>query len=123
MNLLGAVTSSPAFLSVITPVPPVPRRTVPALILMGQTGYFLSLDSRTALDSSANWETFDTLPLTDASQKYFDLTVPLAPQRFYRASQTNVLSPPSIRDVHLVPALKDRAKSKKGIFHEYRNNL
>jgi hypothetical protein len=72
---------------------------------MGQTESFLNLDSRTTLGSSANWETFDTVSLTNVSQKYFDLTAPLATQRFYRAWQTNVLSPPSVLDLHLVPAI------------------
>jgi uncharacterized repeat protein (TIGR03803 family) len=97
-----AVTGSPALLSVI---PPVSRRTVPTLTVMGQPESFLNLDSRPALNSSAGWEILDTVSLTNASQRYFDVTVPFAPQRFYRAWQTNVLSPPSILDVHLVPAI------------------
>lgn len=101
-NAAGAVTSPPALLSVIAPVP---RRTVAALTLTGQTESLLNLDARTTLDSSANWETVDIVSLTNAPQLYFDLTVPVAPQRFYRVWQTNVLSPPSIRDVHLVPAI------------------
>ena len=101
-NCYGAATSPTARLNVIAPVP---RRPVPALTLIGQTENFLNLDSRATIDSSATWETFDTVPLTTASQWYFDLRVPLAPQRFYRAWQTNVLSPPSVQDVHLVPAI------------------
>ena len=50
--------------------------TFPALTLTGQAGSSLNLDSKTILDSSANWETFDTVSLTNASQWYFDLTVP-----------------------------------------------
>jgi hypothetical protein len=101
-NCYGAATSAPAMLNVIAPVT---RRAVPALTLTGQTESFVNLDSRPTLDSSANWNTFDAVLLTSASQKYFDLTAPLAPQRFYRAWQTNVLSPPSVLDVHLVPAI------------------
>ena len=101
-NVFGAVTSPPALLNVIAPVP---RRTVPALTLAGQAGSSLNLDSRTSLNSAVSWETFDTVSLTNASQWYFDLTVPLAPQQFYRAWQTNVPSPPSVQDVHLVPAI------------------
>lgn len=102
MTLGGAVTSPPALLNVIAPVP---RKTVPALTLMGQTETLLNLDSRTDLNSPENWATFDSVLLTSSPQSYFDITTPLGPQRFYRAWQTNVLSPPSVRDVHLVPAI------------------
>lgn len=101
-NCYAGATSTPATLNVIAPIA---RKTVPALTLMGQTGSFLNLDHRGTPDSSANWQTFDTVSVTSSVQSYFDLTLPLASQRFYRASQTNVLSPPSIRDVHLVPAI------------------
>ena len=83
-NIAGAVTSTPAMLSVI---PPVERKTVPALTLMGQPGSALNLENVEALNPSPNWTTLGNVSLTSTSQWYFDLSAPLPPQRFYRAWQ------------------------------------
>lgn len=101
-NVLGAVTSGPALLNVIAPVE---RRPVPALTLMGQMGTTLHLDQSSVLGPPGNWLAFDSVALTNPSQFYFDLTRPLPPQRFYRAWQTDILSPPSRLDLHMVPAI------------------
>jgi hypothetical protein len=45
------------------------------------------------------------MSLVSTSQFYFDVTVPLPPQRFYRTSASSNLSPPSALDLHLVPAI------------------
>jgi hypothetical protein len=101
-NVAGAATSAPAMLSVI---PPVERRMVPALALEGQPGSLLHLDDADALTPSPDWVTFDNVTLTNTFQWYFDLATPLPPQRLYRAWQTggpNVL--PSL-DLKMVPAI------------------
>ena len=52
-----------------------------------------------------NWTTLGSVSLTSTSQYWFDLTLPLPSQRFYRAWQTGT---PGVRlslDLHLVPAI------------------
>ena len=100
-NFAGAVTSTPAILSVI---PPVQRRIVPALLLLGQPGSSLNLDDAQALDPSPVWATFDNVALTNTSQWYFDLSAPLPSRRFYRAWEPNSLNPPSSLNLYVVPA-------------------
>ena len=101
-NITGSLTSAPALLSVI---PAVPRRMVPALKLMGQPGTVMNLEDAEVLGPSPNWFTFDNVGLTNISQWYFDLSAPLLPQRFYRASQPGPSSVAPALDLHLVPAL------------------
>jgi hypothetical protein len=84
-NAAGAVTSSPAMLQVI---PPVERRPVSGVKVTGQTGSLLNVDYANALSRTPSWTTLGSVSLTSTSQYYFDLTQPLAPQRFYRAWQT-----------------------------------
>jgi hypothetical protein len=101
-NWFGAVTSAPATLNVIAPVN---RRWVPGVNLMAQAGNSLGLDYGDNLGPAGNWETMATMTLSTASQFCFDLTLPLPPQRFYRAWQTGT---PSVRpslDLHPVPAI------------------
>jgi hypothetical protein len=103
-NGSGAATSSPALLNV---VPVVPRRPVPALSLNGALNSPLNLDYSPVLDAPINWLPLDTVLLTNSPQPYVDASSALAPvtQRFYRAWQTNQLSPPSILGMNLVPAI------------------
>jgi hypothetical protein len=101
-NVTGAATSASAMLSVI---PPVERRIVPALALLGQPGSLMNLEHAGALSPVPVWVTFDTVMLTNASQWYFDLSTPLPPQRFYRAWQTGGLSVLPSLDLEMVPAL------------------
>lgn len=101
-NDFGTSTSAPAMLSVI---PAVERRSVPALTLNGQTGISLHLENRSALDRSGNWQPLDTVTLTNPPQWYFDLISPQASQGFYRAWQSEPLVPLPALDVHVVPAI------------------
>ena len=101
-NIAGAATSAPAMLSVI---PVVERRMVPALTLMGQPGSSLNLQDAGALGPSPSWVTFDNVALTNTSQWYFDLSAPLPPQRFYRAWQPGPSGVAPTLDLHIVPAL------------------
>jgi hypothetical protein len=101
-NAAGALTSSPAMLNVIAAVE---RKPVPGTRLTGEPGSLLNVDYADSLTATPNWETIGSISLTSTSQYYFDLTVPLPPQRFYRAWQTGT---PGVRpslDLHLVPAI------------------
>ena len=84
-NLVGAVTSAPALLSVI---PPVVRTVVPAVHLLGGTGSFLHLEYADSL-AAPQWSSFTNVTLASGPQLCFDLSQPLPPQRFYRTWQTN----------------------------------
>ena len=86
-NLLGAVTSAPAFLSVI---PPVERQVLPAVSLTGGSGSFLHLEYADSLFAAApQWLSLSNVTLGSGPQFCFDLFQPLPAQRFYRAWQTN----------------------------------
>ncbi len=86
-NLVGAVTSDPALLSVI---PPVERKVVPAVGLPGGTGTLLHLEYADSLVAAATtWSSFTNVTLTSGTQLCFDLSQPLPAQRFYRAWQTS----------------------------------
>ena len=101
-NVAGAVTSAPAMLSVI---PSVEQRMVPALALVGQQGSLLHLDDADALSPSPGWVTFDNVTLTNSTQWYFDVSMPMPPQRFYRAWQTDEPSVHPSLDLRMAPAL------------------
>jgi hypothetical protein len=101
-NITGALTSAPALLSVI---PAVPRRMVPALTLTGQPGSTLNLDLTALIGPTPSWAPLDGVSLTSTSQWYFDLSTPLPPQRFYRSWQPGPTSVAPALDLHLVPAL------------------
>jgi hypothetical protein len=101
-NVAGAVTSAPAMLSVI---PPVERRMIPGLALVGQPGSLLNLDDADALGPSPAWVTFDSVTLTNSAQWYFDLSTPLPPQRSYRAWQTGGPSVIPTLGLYIVPAI------------------
>ncbi|SPE62365.1 conserved exported hypothetical protein [Verrucomicrobia bacterium] len=102
-NLFGATTSAPALLNVIAPVA---RRSVPAINLMGQSRTWLNVDYADTLSPMPAWSTLGSLSLSSTSQFWFDLSLPLPPQRFYRAWQTG--SPgvlPSLNPPSMVPAI------------------
>ena len=101
-NSLGAATSAPALLSVI---PPVPRKPVPALNLTGQPGSSLNLDFAGSVMAPVNWTLLDAVPLTNTSQWYVDRSSGIAAQRLYRAWQTNIPSGEPALDIALVPAI------------------
>jgi hypothetical protein len=101
-NLGGAVTSSPALLSV---VPLVERTAVAEITLSGQVGSSLRLEYTADL-ALVNWMPLDTVTLASSPQRYFDLSTPLPPQRFYRARQTGAPAvAPSLQLPGFIPAL------------------
>jgi len=101
-NAVGVVTSTPALLSVIAPVP---RRMVPALSSTGQPGSSLNLEFVESLDSTPGWGPLGTVDLATTSAWYFDVSAPLTAQRFYRAWQSGAPTVIPRLDLHLAPAL------------------
>jgi hypothetical protein len=101
-NLVGAVTSAPVVVNVI---PPVERRPVPGVQLMGEAGGLLNVDYANALSATPNWLPLDTVTLASTSQFCFDVSEPLPPQRYYRAWQTGTPSVMPSLDLHMVPAI------------------
>jgi hypothetical protein len=102
-NMYGAVTSAPVVLNVIAPVE---RRPVPGVKLTGEPASLLNVDYANSLSPAPNWATLGSVSLTSTSQYYFDLTLPLPPQRFYRAWQTGTPGvAPSLSLPGLVPAI------------------
>jgi hypothetical protein len=101
-NMIGAVTSAPAQLNVIAPVE---RRPVPGVKVMGEAGSLLNMDYADFLNPPPNWTMLGSVSLTNTSQYYFDLTLPLPQQRFYRAWQTGTPGVMPSLDLHIVPAI------------------
>ena len=101
-NELGAATSAPAMLNVIASVE---RRPVPGVNVTGETSSLLNVDYAESLSPAPNWTTLGSVSLTSTSGYYFDLTLPLPPQRFYRAWQTGAPGVVPPLDLHIVPAI------------------
>jgi hypothetical protein len=102
-NFFGAVTSSPARLNVIAAVE---RRPVPGVKVTGEAGSLLNVDYADSLSPAPNWTTLGSVRLTSTSQYCYDVTLPLPPQRFYRAWQTDTPSVlPSLSLPAMVPAI------------------
>jgi uncharacterized repeat protein (TIGR03803 family) len=101
-NVFGAVTSAPALLNVIAAVE---RRPVPGVKATSEPGSLLNVYYADSLSAPPNWTTLGAISLTNTSQYYFDLTVPLPPQRLYRAWQTGTPGVVPSLDLHLVPAI------------------
>jgi uncharacterized repeat protein (TIGR03803 family) len=102
-NAAGAVTSSPAMFNVIAAVE---RRPVPGVRVTGQTASLLNVDYVGFLSPAPNWTPLGSVSLTSTSQYCFDLTLPLPPQRYYRAWQTGTPGVmPSLSLPGMVPAI------------------
>jgi hypothetical protein len=102
-NAFGAVTSAPAMLNVIAAVE---HRPVPGVKVTGETGSLLTVDSADSLSPAPIWTTLGSVSLAGTPQYYFDLTLPLPPQRYYRGWQTGAPGVlPSLLDLHAVPAI------------------
>jgi uncharacterized repeat protein (TIGR03803 family) len=84
-SAFGAVTSAPVMLNVI---PPVQRRPVPAISVMGDTGSSLNVEYTDSLGSPSSWLPLNIVSLTNPPQYYFDISTPLPSQRFYRVWET-----------------------------------
>jgi uncharacterized repeat protein (TIGR03803 family) len=102
-NGFGAATSTPAILSV---VPSVPRRIVPAMNLTCSAGTALHLTCANTPCATAFGQDLDVLTPASGQQFYADLTDPLPPARYYRAWQTGTPGVlPSLTALGMVPAI------------------
>jgi uncharacterized repeat protein (TIGR03803 family) len=102
-NSIGAQTSAPAMLNVISPVE---HKPAAAISLMGDVGASLNIQYSDSPGPQANWLPLDTVNLTNPPQYYFDVSTPLPPQRFYRAWQMGTpVVPPSLAPPLMVPAI------------------
>jgi uncharacterized repeat protein (TIGR03803 family) len=101
-NIFGAVTSAPAMLNVI---PVVERHPVPGLKVTGETGSSLNVEHTESLSPAPNWLPLDTVNLTNPLQYWFDITMPLPPERFYRAWQSGTPAVVPSLNLNFVPAI------------------
>jgi hypothetical protein len=101
-NVAGAVTSAPTMLNVIAAVE---RRPVPGVKVTGETGSLVSVDYADSLSPAPNWTTLGSVSLTSTTGYCCDPTLPLRPQRFYRAWQTGTPGVRPFLDLHPVPAI------------------
>jgi hypothetical protein len=63
------------------------------------------VDYANPLSPAPIWTPLGSVSLTSTSQYYFDLTVPLPPQRFYRGWQAGAPGVVPSLDLHIVPAI------------------
>lgn len=63
------------------------------------------MEEADALGPSPDWAVLANVTLADASQWYFDISVPLLPQRFYRTRQSGPFSVIPSLDLHMVPVI------------------
>jgi len=101
-NMYEATTSAPVTLNVI---PFVERRPVTAINLMGEVGASFNVEYTESLGPAPNWLPFDTVNLTKPPQYSFDLTLPLPPERFYRAWQMGTPAVLPSLNLNFVPAI------------------
>jgi hypothetical protein len=81
-------------------------RPVPGVKVTGETGSLLNVDYANSLSPTPNWTTLGSVSLTSTPQYCCDVTLPLPPQRFYRAWQTGTPSVvPSLSLPGMVPAI------------------
>jgi hypothetical protein len=83
-NSVGAVTSSPAFVSA---VPVLSVQMVPAITMVGGVGTTYRLDYINAFGPTNAWSPLATLTLTNDPQLYFDTNAIGQPTRYYRLVQ------------------------------------
>ena len=86
-------------------IAPVERRPVPGVKVTGEAGSLVNVDYADSLSPAPSWTALGSVSLAGTSQYYFDLTLPLPPERFYRGWQT---ATPGVRpslDLHWVPAI------------------
>jgi hypothetical protein len=101
-NVAGAVTSPPAMLQVIAAVE---RRPVPGIKVTGESASLLHVDYANSLSPAPTWTPLGSVSLTSTTGYCCDPTLPLPPQRFYRAWQSGTPSVMPSLDLNLVPAI------------------
>ena len=76
------------------------------------------------LGPAPTWFPLDIVTLASTSEYYFDLTLPLPPQRYYRGWQMG--SPgvlPSVLDLHLVPVITLTGSIGRSVRLDYINRF
>jgi hypothetical protein len=86
-NNFGSVTSGPMVLSVI---PKVAQRPVPAVYLTSQPGSSWTVLYSDTVSQTTQWTALAAATLTNNSQYYFDASAPLPQNRFYKAFQSGL---------------------------------
>src|ERR1035438_2437391 len=104
-------------------IAPVERRPVPGIKVAGEAGSSLNVDYADSLTPAANWALLGSVSLTTTSQYYFDLTLPLPPQRSYRVWQTGTPSVGPSLDLRLVPAITMTGSIGRSVRLDYINRL
>jgi len=102
-NSFGAVTSAPVMLSII---PPIPRRTVPAINLTSDIGSLLNLNYADTTGPDAGWKPLDAVTVTTTPQLYLDLSDPLPSSRLYRFWQSSVPNQPPTLELRLATEIQ-----------------
>jgi hypothetical protein len=100
-NIFGVVTGA-AMLNVVSAVE---RRLVPGVNLAGEAASPLNMNCADSPGPAPSWTTLGPVSLSSTSQYWFDLTLPLPPQRFYRTSQAGSPLVPPVLDLRIVPAI------------------
>src|SRR5216684_2448555 len=66
----------------------------------------MGLDCRASVNSGQDWQTMAMMTLSSAPQYYFDISMPLPPQRYYRAWEAGApAGPPVVGLPFMAPAL------------------
>jgi hypothetical protein len=120
-NAVGAVTSSPAILSLI---PAVQRRPVPAIGVTGETGTVFNVEYASSPEPQSGWQTLDATTLSLSPQYWFDVFTPLPQQRFYRVGPMGASTAlPSFSLVSIVPAITLTGNIGKSVRVDYINAI
>jgi hypothetical protein len=102
-NLGGMLTSPPIALAVI---PPVPMNPVRGIKVQGTPGNSVIVEAASDPVSYADWAPVSAATLSLTQQWFFDSSLPLPTQRFYRARQSaGDPGPPMRLEFQSVPAL------------------
>lgn len=116
-NIFGAVTSAPAMLNVIRPVP---RRPVPGIKLLASAGTLLNLEW--SGNFSFPWASRAHVLMNSSAEWYFDVLLPPNTSMFYRAWQTNS-GPGAVLQMNVVPALGLEGVAGKSVRIDYINQF
>jgi hypothetical protein len=72
---------------------------------MGEVGSSFNVDYADSLSLTSDWTTLGSVSLISTSHYYFDLTVPLPPQRFYQGWQPRTSGVPPPLHLRRVPTI------------------
>lgn len=101
-NLCGSKTNPPVLLSVI---PPVERRSVPAISVSGTIGTVVGIDCCESLGAPENWQNMETLTLQLPLTFCVDQRDPGSVQAYYRGWTAGLSDDSLALDLHFIPAI------------------